>query len=80
MRDTLRDVLDGTVSANNPHNRNGSRSEARRAQLLADGRKALELVKTRPIADVLLVVGGSRARLYRAMAAATDFSRDPLLD
>jgi hypothetical protein len=61
------------------------RLNARRAQLLADGRKAIELVKTKPIADVLLVVGGSRARLYRAMYLAdrtdnTGWARDPLLD
>lgn len=43
---------------------------AKRARLLADGRKALELVQVMPIADVLLCVGGSRARLYRAMAVA----------
>lgn len=80
MRDTLRDVLDGTASANNPHNRNGSRSAARRAQLVADGRQALTLIKTMPIADVLMLVGGSRARLYRAMEAARAADRDPLLD
>jgi len=51
---------------------------AQRAQLLIDGRKALELVKTRPIADILLLVGGSRARLYRAMRAANQV-HDPLL-
>jgi hypothetical protein len=56
------------------------RRQSQRAQLAADGRKALELVETRPIADVLLIVGGSRARLYRAMAAASQESRDPLLD
>jgi hypothetical protein len=57
------------------------RKHARRAQLIADGRKALELVRTKPIADVLMVVGGSRARLYRAMYAASEAqSQDPLLD
>jgi hypothetical protein len=57
-----------------------TRSDAKRAQLLSDGRKALELAKVRPIADVLLIVGGSRARLYRAMAAAElAANRDPLL-
>jgi hypothetical protein len=57
------------------------RRQAQRAQLVADGRKALELVRTRPIADVLLIIGGSRARLYRAMKLIepeTD-KRDPLL-
>lgn len=66
------------------------RRDAQRAQLVADGRKAIELIKTRPIADVLLLVGGSRARLYRAMYAAGGTSlayqplvgkrHDPLLD
>jgi hypothetical protein len=59
-----------------------TRREAQRAQLMMDGRKALELVKTRPVADVLLVIGGSRARLYRAMAMASDQAQtvDPLLE
>lgn len=57
-----------------------SRRAAQHAQLIADGRKALQLIKVRPIADVLLVVGGSRARLYRAMAAASADARDPLLE
>lgn len=57
-----------------------TRRQSQRAQLLADGRKALELVRTRPIADVLMIVGGSRARLYRAMALAATVSPDPLLD
>ena len=67
-----------------------TRRATQRAQLIADGRKALELIQARPIADVLLVVGGSRARLYRAMEAArladeleradmTEAGIDPLL-
>lgn len=58
------------------------RLRARRARLLADGRKALTMIEAHPIADVLLIVGGSRARLYRAMAAAQSASApavDPLL-
>jgi len=59
-----------------------SRRTAQHAQLVADGRKALELIQVRPIADILLVIGGSRARLYRAMEAARqeDNPRDPLLE
>jgi hypothetical protein len=60
------------------------RRAAQRAQLLQDGRKAIELTKTRPIADILLVIGGSRARLYRAMAVAMAHDQaqtiDPLLE
>jgi hypothetical protein len=63
------------------------RQAERRAQLLADGRQALELIKTLPIADVLMLIGGSRARLYRAMHAATAANHperttwaDPLLE
>ena len=61
------------------------RRDIQRAQLIADGRKALALVRHHPIADVLMIVGGSRARLYRAMGLALDADnpqpkRDPLLD
>jgi hypothetical protein len=50
---------------------NGKRLAAIRAQLIADGRKALELIAAgRNIAELLMVIGGSRARLYRAMNAA----------
>lgn len=48
-----------------------SRRSVQRAQLAADGRKAASLIAAgRTIDDVLLVVPGSRARLYRAIAAA----------
>ena len=47
------------------------RRDIQRTQLIADGRKALDLINAgKPIADVLMIVPGSRARLYRAMAAA----------
>ena len=55
-----------------------------RAQLLQDGRKALALIEAghKP-RDALMVIGGSRARLYRAMELArqTDGQTpaDPLL-
>jgi hypothetical protein len=43
----------------------------RRTRLLADGRKALEMRRAgRSPADMLMVLGCSRARLYRAMDAA----------
>lgn len=46
---------------------------ARRARLLADGRKALALLGAgRTIVDCLMVIDGSRARLYRALHAASD--------
>lgn len=55
----------------------------RRAKLLQDGRKALEL-QTKGIgpSDALMAIGGSRARLYRAIdyARQTDKTTDPLLD
>jgi hypothetical protein len=51
------------------------RRQAQRAALIADGRKALELIRTLPIADILLVIGGSRSRLYRAMDAAQKASQ-----
>jgi hypothetical protein len=38
-------------------------------QLLADGREALGLMGAFPIETILVLVGTSRARLYRAMAA-----------
>jgi len=48
----------------------------RRTRLLQDGRHALALLKAgRSIPEVMLVIPGSRARLYRAMNTA----RDPLL-
>ena len=53
----------------------------RTAKLLADGQKALKLRQsgTSP-RDMLLVLGCSRARLYRAMAVASQQSSgDPLL-
>ncbi len=44
---------------------------AQRARLLADGHKALALLNAgRSISDCMLVIDGSRARLYRAMMAA----------
>ena len=55
-----------------------------RARLLQDGRKALALIEAghKP-RDALMVIGGSRARLYRAMEIArqTDGQTpaDPLL-
>lgn len=66
--------------------------DAQRAKLLADGVKALELIERgRSIVDILMVIPGSRARLYRAMALASppgqaysrlpaQETRDPLLD
>jgi hypothetical protein len=54
------------------------RPDQRRARLIADGRKALALRKQgmRPM-DVLMVIGGSRPRMYKAMDAAE--AKDPLL-
>jgi hypothetical protein len=55
-----------------------------RAKLLSDGRKALAMIEAghKP-RDALMVIGGSRARLYRAMELArqTDGQTpaDPLL-
>lgn len=64
-----------------------TRRAAQRAQLIQDGRKALELINAgRNIADCLLIIGGGRARLYRALTAASNGQysgikpRDPLLD
>jgi hypothetical protein len=56
------------------------RIDRRRALLIADGRKALAL-RRRGLAppDVLLVIGGSRARLYKAMDAAEQQDKDLLL-
>lgn len=67
-----------------------TRRDIQRDKLLADGRKALEMVKSgRSMLDVLMVIGGSRTRLYRAteLAALEDSSQavqnntqgDPLL-
>ena len=48
-----------------------TRRDIQRDKLLADGRKALEMVKSgRSMLDVLMVIGGSRTRLYRAMELA----------
>lgn len=46
------------------------RRTAQREKLLADGRQALKLSQRMQIEDILLVVDGSRPRLYRAMAYA----------
>lgn len=47
------------------------RRTVQRAQLLADGHKALGLIQAgRMINDVLMVIPGSRARLYRALGEA----------
>lgn len=56
------------------------RTDIRRAQLIADGRKALALRKQgmRPT-DVLMVIGGSRPRMYKAMDAA-ERAADPLTE
>lgn len=59
------------------------RRNTQRAKLLADGRLARSM-SHRPIADILLLTGLSRARLYRAMALAREAdagqqSIDPLL-
>lgn len=59
----------------------------RTAKLLADGRKALAMrAAGRSPSDMLMVMGCSRARLYRAMHRALKEDskptrkRDPLLD
>jgi hypothetical protein len=47
------------------------RPDYRRTRLLRDGRKALAMLdQGKSIPDVRMVIGGSRARLYRAIAAA----------
>ncbi len=52
------------------------KSDYRRTRLLQDGHKANAMIKAgRSMSDVRMVIAGSRARLYRAMALA----RDPLL-
>jgi hypothetical protein len=55
------------------------RIDRRHALLVQDGRKALALRDrgVKPIA-ILAAIGGSRARMYKAMDAA-DAARDPLL-
>lgn len=58
-----------------------TRQAVRRAQLLSDGRKALALVAHgHDIKDVLAVIGGSRARLYRAMGRAAPEAPASVLD
>lgn len=60
---------------------------AQRAKLLADGLKALGMIERgRSIVDIMRVIPGSRARLYRAMERASPpgqayskQTRDPLL-
>ncbi len=49
------------------------RRTAQRAQLRQDGYKAISMLKRgmKP-ADVLALIGGSRARLYRAIATVDD--------
>jgi hypothetical protein len=42
------------------------RRQAQRAQLLADGRLALSM-SDRPVKDILLLTGLTRARMYRAI-------------
>lgn len=44
----------------------------KRAQLIQDGRRALSMAGIWSIADILARIGGSRPRLYRAMAAARE--------
>lgn len=60
-----------------------TRQSVRRSQLLSDGRKAIAMIEHgATITDVLMVVSGSRARLYRAMARVDDGyvgNHDPLL-
>ena len=57
----------------------GIRRAAQRNDLAADGRQAIELIALgHTISSVLAIVGGSRARLYRAMAAVNPID-DPLL-
>lgn len=55
-------------------------TDYRGPRLRADGAKALAMLKAgRTIPDIMLVMPGSRARLYRAMAIVRAESRDPLL-
>jgi hypothetical protein len=57
------------------------RRDFQRAQLLKDGRKAIALLKAgRSVPDCLALLGGSRAKLYRAIRAAmAQQPIDPLL-
>jgi len=59
------------------------RRTAQRAKLHQDGRKAIAMIDSglKP-SDALMIVGGSRARLYRAMALIDEdyvAPPDPLL-
>lgn len=61
------------------------RRTVQRTLLLVDGHKALALIQDgKTINDLLMVIPGSRARLYRAMAAASAQVRhlavDPLTE
>lgn len=60
------------------------RLDYRRERLLIEGRKALQALKAgRSMPDLILATPGSRARLYRAIAAARAEqtpARDPLLE
>jgi hypothetical protein len=58
-----------------------ARRDFQRAQLIADGRKAIAMVKHgASINDVLASIQGSRARLYRAIRIAMQQQPiDPLL-
>jgi hypothetical protein len=50
-----------------------TRRDTQRSQLQADGTQALAMIaRGSDIKDVLAIVGGSRARLYRAMAMASE--------
>jgi hypothetical protein len=52
------------------------RRSAQRDKLTADGARALKLVQVLPIYEVLAIIGGSRARLYRALDVATKGRND----
>jgi hypothetical protein len=55
------------------------RLEFIRARLAADGARAVAMIRQGvKLADVLAAIGGSRARMYRAIAIARQ-PKDPLL-
>ena len=56
------------------------RRQRQQAQLAADGAKAHALIdEGRSIVEIMRIIPGSRARLYRAMAIASQQSVDSLL-
>jgi hypothetical protein len=59
---------------------NARRQDHRQIRLLMSGRKALALRKQgmAPM-DILMVIGGSRARMYKAMHAAEREALEPLV-